>query len=89
MCRGSRGFALGPCGYLDTNMLVSATPKSRVGGIVQHKALTRVVSRCSGIMALVFQSLSCYPRCCIQHTSTITCLSKGKQIGHMDQNFSN
>ena len=46
---GVRGFALGARGILDTNMLVSATLKSCVGGIAQREAPTRVVSRCSRI----------------------------------------
>ena len=43
------GFALGARGCLDTNMLVSATRNSCVGGIAQREYPTRVVSRCSEI----------------------------------------
>ena len=46
---GKLRVALGPQEFLDTNMLVSATRKSRVGGIAQSESPTRVVSRCSGI----------------------------------------
>ena len=35
--------------FLDTTMLVSATQKSRFGGIAQRKAPRGVVLRCSGI----------------------------------------
>ena len=43
------GVPLGPQGFLDTNMLVSATQKSRVRGLAQCEPPTRGVSQCSGI----------------------------------------
>ena len=46
---GKLGVALSPQGFLGTNMLVSATQKSRVGGIAHREPQTRAVSRCSGI----------------------------------------
>ena len=44
---GPLGFAFGPLGFLDTNMLVSATQKSRVGGTAQREPPMQGVSRCS------------------------------------------
>ena len=40
---GAWGFTLGPRRLLDTNMLVSATQKSRIGSITQRKAATQGV----------------------------------------------
>ena len=37
---GCAGFALGAREFLDTNMFVTATQKSRVGGIAKREALT-------------------------------------------------
>ena len=41
--------ALGPRGFLYTNMLVSLTPNCRVGGLNQRDGPTQVVLHCSGI----------------------------------------
>ena len=46
---GLPGFALGPPGFLDTNMLVSATRKSGIEGIAQRKAPIQGSSCCGGI----------------------------------------
>ena len=43
------GVTSGPRDLLDTNMLVSATRKSRVGVITQHKDPMRGGWRCGGI----------------------------------------
>ena len=51
---GGLGFALGPQGFLNSNMLVSATGKSHIGGIAPREPPTRVVLRCSGIWLYTF-----------------------------------
>ena len=46
---GLLGFTIGPPGIFDTNMLVSATQKSPIGGIAQREGLTQGSLHCSGI----------------------------------------
>ena len=50
---GIIGSRWGLQGFSDTNMLVFQTQNRRVWGLSQREDPTRVVSRCSGIKALV------------------------------------
>ena len=49
--RGNANFRVqvGSTGVIDTNILVSPTQNSRVGGIAQREPPTQGVLRCSGI----------------------------------------
>ena len=57
---GFQGFALGPHGFSDTNMLVSATQIACIGGRTQCEAPMQVVLRYSGIIIGLRLSVSNY-----------------------------